>query len=347
MSSNKDFAHAAPGTEGVNPQHPAAAHLTVVDAEAGIVNWGDRKKFAICGFASSTRGLIPIDDPAWVIAGLNQLYRHIPRADVWFDAHEYWREDNVEGTDHEGWLAQCGIPVVMAKVEKDVPTSVRFPLERLVAKHGLDYLTSTVSYMLAYFIDVIDGLVLARLKDVPTNGDPMHVFAEMRKLYAEYTIGIYGIDLVVGTEYEVQKPCAEFWLGIAEGRGITMSIPPQSALLKQSYRYGTTRGPEHGFIKPAEMAARKQQLISQKQVQERTLYTLDGAWQELDLSIKADTAAGVLVPEIKTKRREELSAQRNQAERTLYTLDGAMQQVDYDIQISQLRERGAAIPYPQ
>ena len=112
MSSNLEFANQAPGSSGYNAQHQHAAHLNIIDQEKGLVDIGDRRKIAICGFASSSRHLIPVDDPSWIIAGLNQLYRHMPRADVWYDIHLNWEQDNVEGTDHEGWIKSCGIPVL-------------------------------------------------------------------------------------------------------------------------------------------------------------------------------------------------------------------------------------------
>ena len=63
---------------------------------------------------------MPIADPSWIIVGLNQLYRHIARADVWFDIHLDWRAGNVEGTDHPRWLAECGLPVFMVEREPSI-----------------------------------------------------------------------------------------------------------------------------------------------------------------------------------------------------------------------------------
>jgi len=219
MGSNQDFALVAPGAEGFNPDHPAAAHCTVIDRDAGIVDLKGRKKIAICGFASSSRGRIPFDDPDWILAGINQLYRHVPRADVWFDIHLNWREDNVEGTDHPRWVKTCGIPFYMGDLKAlapesldDYPTVVQYPVARLIEKHGLDYFTSTVAFMLAWAIDEIDKAVEARLQagdadTVVEVGEVKAVRAEaLRRLYNEYTIGVFGIDLIVGTEYECVAP---------------------------------------------------------------------------------------------------------------------------------------------
>ena len=176
-----------------------------------------RKKFAVVGFSESSRHLAPYDDDSWCIAGVNQLYRHIPRADVWFEMHAYpeYLKDQVPGTDYAAWLKDCPIPVYMTEKREDVPNSVRYPIEHMAAKYG-DYFYSTISYMFALAID--EG------------------FEE---------IGIWGIDLSHDSEFEYQKPSAEYFLGIARGQGINLVIPPQSALLRGMYRYGYQEMPSN------------------------------------------------------------------------------------------------------
>lgn len=170
-----------------------------------------RKKVAIVGFSESSRHLAPYNDPEWEIWAMNQLYRHIPRATRWWEMHkypDYLTIDQVPGTDYAGWLAKCPIPVYMCEKRDDVPNSVRYPIETMVARFG-DYFYSTISYMIALAIS--EG------------------FEE---------IGLWGIDLAHDSEYEYQKPSAEYLLGVAIGAGITVRIPQQSALLKGTYRYG-------------------------------------------------------------------------------------------------------------
>lgn len=266
MSSQLDFAQQAPGAVGMSPDHPAAAHLAIRDRAAGqLAGLGGRHTIAICGFASSSRHRIPIDDPDAIICTLNQLYRHLPRADVHFDLHREWRGGNVEGTDHPTWVRDCGIPVYLVAHEDALSTTLTYPIDRLIRKHGVDYFTSTVAFMLAWAIDMIDEAVGPDAE---------------RADYARYTIGVYGIDLIVGTEYEVQKACVEFWIGIAEGRGIQTDIAPESALLKQRYRYGYDSEPEIGLLKLQELAARQQELNTRKNKLIAELQTLDGAAQE-------------------------------------------------------------------
>ena len=293
MSSNRTYTEQAPGATGVDPQHPAHQALRVLDADAAIIAPAYefdavRKKIALVGFAASTRTLAPFDDPAYWIVGLNQLYRHIPRADVWFDIHANWREDNVEGTDHPGWLAQSGLPVYMTQREPSIPTSVRYPIERAIAQvAGLDYFTSTVAFMIGWAILEFDAQVerdLAAKSEVLAAEGHVLDLAKARQIvadaYAERELAIFGIDLVVGTEYEHQKACVEFLLGIAHARGIHVRIPPQSALLKQQWRYGYEKEPEAWPIKPAELQRRQQALLGEKNSLIARLQTVDGALQE-------------------------------------------------------------------
>ena len=330
MSSNIDFANQAPGADGYNAQHASAAHLTIIDHEKGLVDIGDRQKIAICGFASSSRHLIPIDDPSWIIAGLNQLYRHMPRADVWYDIHLNWEQDNVDGTDHEGWIKSCGIPVFMSNPPKQFPTAVRYPVERLIQKHGIDYFTSTVSFMIGWAIDCIDMKV-----------------ADTGNSYSDYSIGVFGIDLIVGTEYEVQKACVEYWLGIAEGRGIKIVLPPQSALLKQSYRYGYEKAPDTGIIGLIEIQKRAAELQGTKEKLLPVMHGLNGGVQMLrDLKAKAETE-GNSVTDLINIGIAEANTKLEQVVAQVQTYDGAYQECVHHINVMELRVRGGVVPLMQ
>ena len=290
MASDKTFAEQAPGATGVDRTHQAEQgyQLTIIDADQGVVEaTPPRKKFAICGFAASSRMLAPFEDPTYEIWGLNQLYRHIPRETRHFDIHRNWREDNVPGTDHPQWLAQCGIPVYMAEREPGIPTAVRYPVEEIMrAVGGIDYFTSTVSFMVALAIWEIDKQVEGEIEALAVD-DRIDLTRDVRKMrrwladrYAEREIAIFGIDLIVGTEYDWQKACVEFYLGIANARGIVVRVPPFSALLKQQFRYGYQAEPEQGPLKLAELQKRATALQNERQQCIAKLQTLDGALQE-------------------------------------------------------------------
>lgn len=333
MSSNKDFANSAPGAVGYDADHPAAAHLPILNAETAEVGLAGRKKIAICGFASSSRHLIPTDDPTWIIAGLNQLYRHMPRADAWFEIHINWDEHNVDGTDHGGWLRDCGIPVYMSKVPDILPKALNYPIDRMIDRFGADYFTSTVSLMIAWAIDGIERDM--KLSESPTK-------------YSDYTIGIFGIDLIVGTEYDFQKSCAEFWLGVATGLGITVFIPPQSALLKQSHRYGFQTGPESGVLGMVELRDRVAELAAFKNKTTPIMHGMNGALQALsDLAAKPAIVNSKSASALVYAGIAEAKTKVDQMVAEVQTYDGAMQEAQHHMNVMELRLRGGEVPLLQ
>jgi len=311
MSSHLTAKEAEPGS-GVRFDHPAedGHKLTVVDAAQGIVeSQPKRDKVALVGFATSSRDLAPFDDPTYEIWTLNQIYRHVPRATRHFDIHCNWKEDNVEGTDHPGWLKECGIPVYMMEADDALPTSVRYPIERVIKNAGIDYFTSTIAFEV--------GLAL------------LEGFTE---------IALFGIDLIVGTEYSVQKACLEFWLGIAHARGVNVRIPDECALLKQSYRYGYEREPDWGPLQMTEVNRRIEYLSTERNKKMALINALDGALAEDERWYirKLDD----MTPE---ERMKALNTQRGEAMASLATIDGAIQETTYWRDLYTLRGRGAAV----
>lgn len=241
----------------VNFQHPCAGHVKIVNHDSGEVqsfcpDGTPRKKMAICGFAQGSAQLAPFNDPTWEIVGLNQLYRFIPRADRWFDIHTNWDEHVVEGTDHRKWLAEAPIPIYMVDRVEGIPNSVRYPIERVMDGHP-DYFCSTVAY----------GIALAIAEG----------FEE---------IGLFGIDLVVGSEYIHERPNAEFWIGVAHAKGIKVTIPPTSALCKQSHRYGYQVEPE-SLVRFSELQKRHKALLDQRHKAMIELANIDGAAQDVQM----------------------------------------------------------------
>lgn len=213
-----------------------------------------RKKVAIVGFASSTRLKAPYDDQSWEIWGMNQLYRYIPRLTRWFEMHQHegphsYVSDMVPGTDYIRWMRECPVPLYMVSARPDFPTSITYPLDQMLAEFGTDYFHSSVDYMLALAIS--EG------------------FEE---------IGVWGIDMAHDTEYEHQKPSGSFWIGVAKGRGIKVTIPPESALLRKAHRYGYEPLPEDAISK--QLLQRAQALQERKNELLKEVYAIDGALQE-------------------------------------------------------------------
>jgi hypothetical protein len=183
------------------------------------------RRIAILGFAETVKDA-PVNDPTWELWGMNGFWRAakpdfgitVPeeRYSAWFDMHtvEYSREYGKRagfGDAQVEWLAKPHpFPIYMLTAHESLPAVRRFPIEEVIASTGRDYFTSTVAYAIA---------LAASMEDV-----------------AE--IGLWGIDLAHDTEYAEQRPCAEYHLALAEGRGIKVTLHPKSALMRQLHRYG-------------------------------------------------------------------------------------------------------------
>lgn len=213
---------------------------------AVVKEQGLKKKLAICGFAP-TRDQAPFADPTWEIWTLNDL--RLPRCTRHFDIHtiENIETDVVAGRTSNAarktnipeqafdmmgisGLAKRECPVYMQNVVPEVPRSVRFPLEEMLATFkargltGARYFTNSISYMLAYAL--YEGLVTGQQWD---------------------EIHIYGVDMAVGDEYIAQRPSCEYWIGIAEGMGVRMYIPDASDLCKTAFLYAYEEKAQKAF----------------------------------------------------------------------------------------------------
>ena len=224
------------------------------------------KKVALLGFADSWK-LAPFDDPTIEIWGLNELHKYVTRWDRWFEVHDddtlgVTKRETSDGEQqrHLEWLTKqpAGKPIYMQPQFCDgrFPAAVPLPLEALVKEFGR-YFTSTIGYMLG--IAMLDGYDW---------------------------IGMYGIDLASDAEYPGQRPNAEYLVGYAKGKGITVEIAKTSALLKAGHLYG--------FEKPIGEAGGlrstiQNRVVTLKKEHEKhlaTLNTLDGAIQEAENMVR-------------------------------------------------------------
>lgn len=237
------------------------------------------RRIAILGFADTVHDA-PFSDPSWEMWGMNGLWRvlkEIPasRFAAWFEIHtpDYIRKheqaSNI-GTQQSDWLkTQQPFPIFMQQHYPEYPSSVEFPIEEMVRDLGHDYFTSSVALEIAYAL---------MLPDVSE-------------------IGLWGIDLVHGTEWGDQRPCAEFWLGRAEGKGIKVTVHEKSALLKQRGRYGyegqsqlmndlreyLMKQAEVTQAKLAELRATNEKTVAEMQANDGAAQLLRNVYERLDI----------------------------------------------------------------
>jgi hypothetical protein len=191
------------------------------------------KRIAVVG-CSDTKVLAPYDDTSWDIWAMNNAFVFTKRFTKWFEIHPikfenrrfYRRQlikpgvfkwaDNFRGqpmNDYMQSLANLNVPVYMQKHWDVIPKSVEYPLKEILSRFG-NYFTNSVSYMIAMAI-----------KEIAESG-------------GKGEIGCWGVDMATQTEYGPQRPSCEFFLGIAAGMGIPITIPAEADLLKTKFLYG-------------------------------------------------------------------------------------------------------------
>jgi len=130
------------------------------------------------------------------------------RIDVLFEFHsmEVWMKREKEMVDY-------GVPVLMQKKVPSIPNSMTYPIKEIQKKFstytGVKYFTSTISYMIALAI------------------------------YLGYEeIISYGVHMAATDEYGDQRQSCEYWSGVANGKGVIITYPPESTICRTAYLYG-------------------------------------------------------------------------------------------------------------
>lgn len=295
------------------------------------------RRIALLGFAR-TYSAAPFDDPTVSIWGMNELYKLLPRWDVWFELHdtEYLGktarvETPAEPTRHLNWLRTqpVGRPIYMIRAFDDIPACVAYPLNQMCERFGR-YFTSTVGYMLA--VAIADLLDARRDPNVPEDGE---------------WIGLYGIDLASDTEYQYQRPNAEYLIGYARGKGIAVDVPEEAAVTHAANLYGFEKPiQDQGAI--TEWFIRKQLKVMHGKSSEKLaqINTLDGVIQAYGFIIeqweKIHTQADPVL--VLRQMLEEKKQASGQSLADWNVIGGVIQAYAHHLQIMEFTKRGVYIP---
>ena len=188
--------------------------MAIVVNEINKRDRANKKTVAIVGFASTTRHLAPWEDYDVEIWGMNEAYKFgfMKRWERWFQLHphsNFSRLDNHNDPDHYEWLKkEHDFPIYMQEKYKDVPNSVRFPIEKLTELTQCKYFRSSMSFLLAFA--VLEGFE---------------------------RIELYGIDMRANSEYWYQRPNMEYLIGYFRGKGIDIYVPERADLLSVGKMY--------------------------------------------------------------------------------------------------------------
>lgn len=189
--------------------------LLTARLKAGVV-----RQVAIVGKAG-TSAFAPFKDESWEIWGMAWI--GMPRASRFFDLHsEVHMAGNPDRATVEEWIGKAMARSPDAPVYCDpsrVPlykNAVEYPLQQVMNFLPIPFLENSVAYMLALAIyERVDAL------------------------------GLYGVHMMASGEYAFERPSITYLVGLAQGRGITVDIPPGSPLFISDFhagRYGQAGG---------------------------------------------------------------------------------------------------------
>ncbi len=178
-------------------------------------------KIAIVGAGIAESELLSksADYKLWSV---NNLFRQFPNVlfDKWFELHQFqYNKGNFlrrgrgsfgRNPDINSYLRDLNdlnIPVMMYKPLKRIKKGQQFPFKELMRRFQSSYFGCSFAWMVAYAIDL-----------------------------GASEIAFFGVALN-GNEYYYQRPSTEYYIGIAKGMGIKITIDSSSKLLQESYIY--------------------------------------------------------------------------------------------------------------
>lgn len=162
------------------------------------------RRIALVGTASSGVSA-PYDDPSFEIWGVSARAAYVTRADRWFELHrldgepqdwaDKWRE-TLRGFTHD-------VELLMLYPEANLgPRVTAYPHDRIVARFGTYFMTSTFSWMMALALDEM----------CPAGGN-----------WEPGEIGLFGVDMEYGTEYRQQRAGLRHFIDMARVMGVTVT----------------------------------------------------------------------------------------------------------------------------
>ena len=158
------------------------------------------KEVVILGTGPSIK-LYRLDDKTEVW-GLNNIYKKIPKKlDKLFFFDDY-RIFGLEVLQKQQTQLVSKHPIEGLDIEV-------YPLDEIKKDLKTDYFANTFCYMIAYAL--WKGYEMIRL---------------------------YGVDMATGKEQSTERPCMEYWVGFARGRGATVVISPGSRVCAKTPLYG-------------------------------------------------------------------------------------------------------------
>lgn len=172
------------------------------------------KRIALIGSAPSSVALAPYDDPTWTVWSCSPGARpYLKRIDMHFEMHLWEPQQPWFAPEYVDWMAKLSVPVMMLEPIAVIPNSVAYPKNEILARYGVEgiwFFTSSLAWMIALAIE--------------SGADE---------------IGLWGVDMSAAEEiYSGQRSGCQYFIGKALARGIKVTVPQQSDLMRPTPLYG-------------------------------------------------------------------------------------------------------------
>ncbi len=178
-----------------------------------VAGLGRLRKIALIG-AFETFPDAPWQDETWETWAHGSVFAMCQKIGVeptrYFDLHHLYDRNIPKVTRYLNWLHTQQTPIFMQQRYPEVPAAVEYPKERVLAEFR-SYIANHVGWMIA--LALTEGV--------------SH-------------LGFWGITYGHDTERATQRGSCEYWMGLAEGRGVQLVLPKRCNLLRmppQLYGY--------------------------------------------------------------------------------------------------------------
>lgn len=214
----------------------------------------------------------PFADVSWEIWGCSPgLFGQQKRIDRWFEVHRWEPGKAWFSPEYCQWLAAFKGPVYVGGNIPEIPNAVLYPVRRVEEEFSPYFLSSSISLMLA--------LAILEIEAAWASGMPR----------TEGTIGLWGVDMASGEEWNEQRPGCQAFVLEALRRGIEVYLPPESDLMRPLPIYGISEW-DHRYIKGVvrmrELKAKLQREVQMATAAQANARYLEGAIDDHNWQIK-------------------------------------------------------------
>jgi len=221
-------------------------------------------KVAIVGWAMPTRTKAPYSNEAFDIWSCNELNMEdkTNRFTAFFNLHTLEELHSLQDWGRRSaHLLKETLPVFTLEDYKspEIPSGVPYPFEDVFKSFGNEkYFTSSIAQQIALAI-----------------------------VYGYKEIHIYGVEMLLDSEYRNQRACCEYYIGIARGMGIITYLPKECTILKSAWVYGLETEPQDdGLINQRMVADVYNRLIGEHGKATAMQQQIQGAIQQVQQFIE-------------------------------------------------------------